>query len=316
MATLDVVLAAAVVLLALAVLVLLFVVSGGDRQQIHPDHLRAQFGDALRDLELDSTAGQIESHAREMRSIHGDIEQMLRTPQHRGGFGEEQLEVILADQLPPDMFGVRKAVVGNKTPDAYIETAEGKVCIDSKFPLDQYETYLDAESGSEEAARAKREFRNAVEGQLEKIHEDYVRPEKGTAGFAFAFIPSEGVYYHLVTAEYDLLREFSKRGVQVVSPLTFGHKLELIKAGVHARRLSRQAEQVESRLQQLSRRFETFADEWSTFMRHVSNAKNKADDADAEFDRLRAEFDRIEDLAPEDGDPGDGRTVDGARTED
>lgn len=316
MATLDVVLAAAVVLLALAVLVLLFIVPGGERQQLHPDHLRAQFGDALRDLELDSTAGQIENHAREMRAIHGDIEQMLQTPQHRGGFGEEQLEVILEDQLPPDMYGVRKAVVGNKTPDAYIETAEGKVCIDSKFPLDQYETYLDAEPGSDDAARAKREFRNAVEGQLEKIHTDYVRPEKDTAAFAFAFIPSESVYYHLVTEEYELLREFSKRGVQVVSPLTFGHKLELIKAGVHARRLSQQAEQVQSRLQQLSRRFTEFADEWSTFMRHISNAKNKADDADAEFDRLRAEFDRIEDLAPEDDATGEESALDRAPTED
>ena len=304
MPTLDVVLAAAVVLLAIAVLVLLFVVPGdSQQQQLHPDHLRAQFGDALRELELDSTAGQIESHAREMRTIHGDIEQMLRTPQHRGGFGEEQLEVILEDQLPPDMYGVRKAVVGNKTPDAYIETAEGKVCIDSKFPLDQYETYLDADPGSDAAARAKREFRNAVEGQLDKIRADYVRPEKGTAAFAFAFIPSESVYYHLVTEEYGLLREYSKDGVQVVSPLTFGHKLELIKAGVHARRLSRQAEQVQSRLQQLKRRFTTFADEWDTFMRHITNAKNRADDADAEFDRLRSEFDRIEDLAPDDREP-------------
>lgn len=301
MPTLDVYLAAAVVILAIAVLVLLFVVPGTD-QQVHPDHLRAQFGDALRDLDLDRTAGQIENHAREMRQVHGDIEQLLRTPQHRGGFGEEQLEVILRDQLPPGMFGIRESVVGNKVPDAYIETAEGKLCVDSKFPLDQYEAYLDADPGSQAADRAKREFRNAVEGQLEKIHQDYVRPEAGTAEFAFAFIPSESVYYHLVTKEYDLLRAFSKKGVQVVSPLTFGHKLELIKAGVHARRLSQQAEQVQGRLQQLRRRFDAFADEWGTFMRHIRNAKNKADDVDGEFDRLHSAFDRIEDLAPADDD--------------
>jgi DNA recombination protein RmuC len=300
MPTLDVYLAAAVVLLALAVLVLLFVVPGRDGQQLHPDHLRAQFGATIRELNLDSTAGQIETHAREMREIHGDIEQMLRTPQHRGGFGEEQLEVILQDQLPPDMYGVREAVVGNKTPDAHIETSEGVICIDSKFPLDQYEAYLEADPESEEAARAKRAFRAAVEGQLSKVAEDYVRPEAGTAAFAFAFIPSESVYYHLVTTEYGLLREFSRRGVQVVSPLTFGHKLELIKAGVHAKRLSQEAAQVQDRLQTLRGRFEAFGDEWSTFMRHVTNAKNKADDADAEFDRLRDEFDRIDDLAPVD----------------
>lgn len=312
MPTLDVYLAAAVVLLALAVLVLLFVVPGADstRHQLDPDTLRAQFGDAIRELELDSTAGQIESHAREMRVVHGDIEQMLRTPQHRGGFGEEQLEVILQDQLPPDTFGVREAVVGSRVPDAHIETAEGTICVDSKFPLDQYEAYLDAEPGSEAAERAKRQFRGAVETQLEKIERDYVRPEAGTAAFAFAFIPSESVYYHLVTEEYDLLREFSKRGVQVVSPLTFGHKLELIKAGVHARRLSAQAEQVQERLQNLRRRFDRFDETWDKFIGHINNAHNRAADADAAFERLRDEFDRIDDLAPEE------HELDGASAED
>jgi DNA recombination protein RmuC len=233
-----------------------------------------------------------------MKQFHSDVEQMLRTPQHRGSFGEQQLETILADQLPPDMYGVREAVVGNRRPDAYVETTEGVVCIDSKFPLEAFERYVDAD-GDDEAERHRREFARAVESQLDKIRSDYVRPEDGTAEFAFAFIPSERVYYHLVAEEYDLLRAYAAEGVQVVSPLTLTGKLDLVRAGVHARRLSEQAEEVQSRLRRLARRFDDFGEEWSTFRTHIRNAKNKADDADAEFGRLREEFDRIEGLSGE-----------------
>jgi len=310
MATLDLVLAAAVLVLAGAVVVLAL---RSRRGGVDRATLEASIGGAISDVGLDSTAGQIERHASEMKAIHGDIEKLLKTPQARGGFGEVQLETILADQLPPDMYGVRESVVGGKRPDAYVETAEGIICIDSKFPLEAFERYVDAEDDGE-AARHARDFASAVEGELEKIRADYVRPEEGTAEFAFAFIPSERVYYHLLAEEYDLLREYAAEGVQVVSPLTLTGKLDLVRAGVHARKLSERAEEVQGRLRRLARRFDDFADEWSTFRTHIRNAKNKADDADAEFGRLREEFDRIEGLSGDGA--ADGLTADGATGED
>ena len=310
MATLDLVLAAAVLVLGGALLLLLLRQGGDDDDDgIDETALRSSMSEAISELGLDGTASQIELHAREMKSFHADVERMLRTPQARGGFGEVQLEVILGDQLPEDMYGVREAVVGSKVPDAHVRTPEGTICIDSKFPLEAFERHLDADD-EDEAARHAREFARAVESQLEKIRADYVRPEDGTAEFAFAFIPSERVYYHLVTEEYDMLSEYATDGVQVVSPLTLTQKLELVRAGVHARKLSEQAEAVQERLRRLGRRFEAFEDDWSTLARHVENAKNKAEDVDAEFGRLRSEFDRIDGLSAEEPASG-GRAVEG-----
>lgn len=298
MATHELLLAGAVLLLGAALLILLL---RRDDDGVDPTQLRASMSEAIADLGLDGTASQIEVHAREMKAFHSDVERMLRTPQARGGFGEVQLETILADGLPEDMYGVREAAVENLRPDAHVRTPEGVICIDSKFPLEAFERYVEADE-DEERARQKRAFASAVESQLEKIREDYVRPEAGTTDFAFAFIPSERVYYHLVTEEYDLLREYAGEGVQVVSPLTLTQKLDLVQAGVHAKRLSEQAEQVQDQLRRLGRRFDAFEDDWDTFMTHVGNAKNKADDADAALDRLREEFDRIEGLSGDEPD--------------
>lgn len=101
---------------------------------------------------------------------------------------------------------------------------------------------------SQEKERFKHDFRKDVQSHLNKIAEDYVCPEAGSAEFAFAYIPSEAVYYSSANEEFEMLRDYAKRGVQVVSPLTLSHKIELIKAGVHAKKLSEDAENVKKEL--------------------------------------------------------------------
>ncbi|MFC7044517.1 DNA recombination protein RmuC [Halobacteriaceae archaeon GCM10025711] len=302
---LETALAGAILFVSLLILVLVWRLRGAVRSDPGPDtdQLVAALSTTWREMELDRTVGQIELHASEMQQLHTDIRQMLRTPRERGEFGEQQLDVILSDHLPPEMYGIREQVVDGKTPDAHIRSSAGRICIDAKFPLDNYERYVETDD-PDEAERYRRAFASDVEGQLQKIAQDYVRPEAGTTDFAFAFIPSEGVYYHLVTEEYDMLRAFTRQGVQVVSPLTFGHKLELIRADVQAQKLSEQAETIRERLQGLDARFRDLEEEWQTLHRHLRNAKNKADDVDRQYESLRAEFDRIEEPATAEADGG------------
>ena len=260
---------------------------------VDADTLSAALSRTWRSEGFDRALTDVERHAEQLESLHTDIAGMLRSPQARGEFGEVQLETLLADHLPPDMFGVRESVVDGKTPDAHIRSTAGTICIDAKFPLEQYQRAVDAET-AELRDRHHRKFAAAVDRQLEKIASDYVRPAAGTTDFAFAFIPSEAVYYHLVTEEYELLRSYTKRGVQVVSPLTFGGKLELIKADVQAQQLTEQAEEIRERLQRLGRRFVGLDDEWETLLRHVQNAAKRAEDVESRYRGLREEFERIE----------------------
>lgn len=111
-----------------------------------------------------------------------------------------------------------------KTSEVLIRSTAGAFCIHSKFPLVNYRKMIET-TQPEELERAKTRFLKDVDGQLRKICEDYVCPEKGSAEFAFAYIPSEGVYWFLTTEAFDLLNDYTKRGVQVVSPLTLAHKV-------------------------------------------------------------------------------------------
>jgi DNA recombination protein RmuC len=133
---------------------------------------------------------------------------------------------------------------------------------------------------------------------ISKIADDYVCPGSGSAEFAFAFIPSEGVYHFLVTEAYDALHSYTLRGVRAVSPLTLSHQVELIKAGVHARKLTEQAEKIGDDIIRLSQRFSEVDKNWQVFYEtHLRNAERKAEELDKSYQRLREEFDKISRLS-------------------
>lgn len=240
--------------------------------------------------------GELSLHAKEIKEVHRSLERILRVPLERASLGEIALETILSDQLPPDMFGIRKKVLDGKIPDAYIKSTVGIICIDSKFPLENYRKMLESEDPKEKEVY-RISFLRDVKLHLEKVANDYVCPEKGSAEFAFAYIPSESVYWFLVNFAFDMLRDYVKRGVQVVSPLTLAHKIELIKAGVHAKKLSEEAERVSKILLELSRRFEKIDKIWNTFYStHLKNLTGKAEELDLAYKSLREEFNKISKL--------------------
>ena len=277
-----------VILLLIALIYLVL-----SRGKIEPESLEVAVVKAVQQAGLEQTVGRLEAYARDIRHDYRSLDRMLRVPTERGALGEIALEKILTDQLPPDMFGIRQRIFNGEIPDAYIKSTSGYIIIDSKFPLDNYRRLRETRD-SQTRAQLSRRFLQDVRGHLEKIATAYIRPEKGSAAFAFAFIPSEGVYYFLVTHGYDLLREYAKKGVQVVSPLTLAHKIELIRAGVHARRLSEQAEQVRNDIIDLSRRFASVDEAWRVFYgTHFRNAANKADEIDEAYRQVRQAFDSI-----------------------
>jgi DNA recombination protein RmuC len=283
----EILLAAVILLLGL----LIFLVIRGRR--VKPSDLKNVMSSTWTEMGLDQKIGSIDTHAREIKESYRSFEQMLRVPKERASFGELALETILADQLPPDMYGIRETVFDGKRPDAHIKSTEGVVCIDSKFSLDNYGRMLATEDPAEKQ-RFKKDFVADVRRCLDKIALDYVCPDRGSAEFAFAYIPSESVYYFLLSEAYETLLEYVKGGVQVVSPLTFSAKIELIRAGVQAKKLSEKADEVKNDLITISRRFAEVDDKWRLlYETHLKNTVDRAADLDKSYKKLKDEFDRI-----------------------
>jgi len=278
------------VVIALLVVLILLITR---RKEVGPSDVEAAVSGSWIRLGLADRISAVEEQARQIRDSYRSFEQLLRVPTERGSFGELALETILSDQLPPDMFTIRKRVFDGKVPDGTIRSTVGMICIDAKFPLENYRQIVEATRPSEEQS-GERAFERDVRAHLDKIAVDYVKPEKGSAEFAFAYIPSESVYYHLLSRHPDMLREYAKRGVQVVSPLTLTTKVEMIKAGVYSQHLSENARRLRDDIRSLARVFSDLDESWHVFYAtHLRNAVARAEDVDHRYAALKREFGRV-----------------------
>ena len=294
------VLVVAVLLLVLFVLIVLLKVSGKlERVSVDQEAIKGAVATCWKELGIDQDIGVIKTRANDILRATQSLESLFRVVRGRGEYGEFQLEQILKDILSPQCVHIRERIpkIG-KIPDAYITTPNGMLCIDSKFPLDNYRKMLEAtDEKLKEMFAAK--FRKDVKTHIEKIKTDYVKPEDGTTPFAFGFIPSEAVYQYLTECEMDLVAEAAKENVLLVSPATLAINLNLLAVGLKAIEISEKAEQIQKNLAKLSASLEEVEASWNTLYTHLRNAYGKAEELDKKYDRLKITFEQVATLEEE-----------------
>ncbi len=121
--------------------------------------------------ELKSTGQRIAQVGAEI----GELTDILRSPKLRGDFGEFELENMIRDVIPPDHYEI-KAQINGALADAAISLKEGLLCIDSKFPLDNYRRAVDPAFSEEERQSAEKAFEVDVRGHVETIASKYIVP--------------------------------------------------------------------------------------------------------------------------------------------
>ncbi len=122
------------------------------------------------------------------------LQNILSNKQSRGSFGEVQLENIVNDSLPKSSFEFQHTLSNNKRVDCLVKMPgpPGNICIDSKFPLEAWKSYLDSKNEDDRTLFLKK-LNNDVEKHIKDIAEKYIIPGE-TADSAVMFLPSESIY--------------------------------------------------------------------------------------------------------------------------
>jgi len=151
-----------VLLWAILLLLLALVALTYRRGRLHLSDVESALAKVWRESGLDTRIGELTTHVKDIRDAHRSIERMLRVPVERAAIGEVGLEAILADQVPPDMYGIRQRCLDGKVPDAFIRSTVGIICIDSKFPLDNYARMVTVEDARERDGLRKQFLRDVI----------------------------------------------------------------------------------------------------------------------------------------------------------
>ena len=241
---------------------------------------------------LDGTAAQMLARANDLARL----EQALRPPKARGGFGELLLENLLRDRLPLSHYSMQHTFSSGERVDAVVRVGQ-LIPVDSKFPLDNYERIVNAESENEQVLHEKA-FARDVRHHIDAIAQKYIRPSEGTYDFAFMYIASEAVYYELACGKSGQILDYAhQRRVFPVSPSTFTAYLQVIALGLRGMQIEQRAEEVMAYVAELGKDFDRFVDDFETVGTHLGHAQKKYVEADKRLGKLGDRLDRaIEDV--------------------
>jgi DNA recombination protein RmuC len=213
-----------------------------------------------------------------------EFQRLLQSPKLRGDFGEFTLEQMLRDLLPSEHYECQ-APIGTGRVDALVRTPYGALCIDCKFPLDNFRRALQE---TEPAARdaAMKQFYSDVKARIREIADRYILPPQ-TLDVAFMFVPAENVYYEVI-GRPELLVFGREHHVVPVSPNTIYAYIQALAVGFRGMKIQEEARRVQEILAQLSTRFDKFQDHFNMVGKHLDNAKSQFERAMRDVERFDA----------------------------
>jgi len=223
---------------------------------------------------LEASASQIQEMGKEVSALNS----LLHAPKLRGNFGEYLLASLLKDTLPPQNFSLQYKFSDGSAVDAIIRLGKNIIPVDSKFPLESYERYLTAQD-SESKKKARTDFSRSVRQRVDEISRKYIRPEEGTFDFALMYVPSESVYYEILTNDtkknWELFEYSMKNRTIPVSPNTFYAYLMSVVYGLKGMKIEERAENIIKKVTGLQKNFSDFSSELAVLGHHISNTAAK-----------------------------------------
>ncbi len=246
---------------------------------------------------VDEATAQLNERAKDFQRF----EQMLRPPKARGGVGELLLTKLLADVLPVETFALQHGFRSGERVDAVIRLDGALIPIDAKFPLDNFQRFVEAEDEVTRELHAKT-FARDVKGHIDAIAQKYIRPEEGTYEFAFMYLPTEGVYYELVCnrigGDANPVEHAQRRKVFPVSPNTFYTYLLTLAQGLKGLQIEEHAREVMAYVAELNHDFARFKADYDVVGKHLGNAQTKYAESERRLSRFETQLERAAESEP------------------
>ena len=238
-------------------------------------------------------------HLAEMGKDLRSLQDILRAPKVRGGFGEQLLESLLGNVLPSSDFELQHAFTGGEKVDAAIRLPGGLVPVDAKFPLENFQRILTAQ-GEDELRRARKAFRDDVRRHGGNIASRYIRPAEGTLDLALMYVPAENVYYEAFvlgegrSESDDLWQDVISQRVFPVSPNTFSLYLSTLHMGLRGMRVEEGARRIVAELASLKGELQGFRESFDLLARHLTNAAKNMEEARGRLERFEWKLGHVE----------------------
>ncbi len=203
---------------------------------------------------LENTNKNVGDIASELKTLQS----VLQNPKQRGVLGEFYLAQILENVLPVGTYELQYKIADGLVVDAVIKMDDRLLPLDSKFPLENYNRLLEADSETKTALT--KAFKEDVKKRIDETAK-YINPNKGTLDQALMFIPSEAIYYDLLANKVgvgavsgrNLMQYGLEKKVTIVGPSTLAAMLQTISQGLRSLEIHKDTEKIRKNIEQLQK---------------------------------------------------------------
>src|SRR6185369_1888196 len=119
------------------------------------------------------------------------VQDFLLSAKKRGTIGEQIMEEMLKQSLPPHMYSLQYRFRSGEIVDAIIKLGDRILAMDSKFSMENYRAYINAET-DELRDVARKLFIKDIKKRIDEIARKYVIPSENTFDFALMYVPADG----------------------------------------------------------------------------------------------------------------------------
>ena len=153
--------------------------------------------------------------------------------------GEIQLENLLSNVLPPELFSMQYSFSNGEQVDAIVKVGKYIIPIDAKFSLDNYNKMIESEN-KDELVDLEKKFKSDIKNRIDETAK-YIRPNEKTTDYAYMFIPADGLYQDLLNSrvgslkinQRDLVNYAYEKKVMIVSPMSLFPMLQITVKALH-----------------------------------------------------------------------------------
>ena len=242
---------------------------------------------------IDEAQKKIDSLSSEIVSLQS----VLTDKKTRGIFGEVNLNYILTSvfgEKRGSVYDIQHTMSNGSIADSILFAPEplGTICIDSKFPLENYERMTDKNLSVAEREAAAKLFKMDVKKHIDAIASKYIIPGE-TAEEAIMFLPAEAIFAEINAYHPDLLTYSYNKRVWITSPTTLMSTLTIIQVVLKNMERDKYAQVIHVELNKLSREFMKYRERWDKLSRSIDTVTKDIKEINITTEKITKRFDSI-----------------------
>jgi len=230
----------------------------------------------------------------EMKNI-SSFQEIFRTPKLRGEWGEANLEYILSEFFPKELYIKNYTFSSGAQVEFAIRLPNKKLLpVDAKFFSDNFKKLKEAKT-DEEKNTWRKKFIQDIKFNINEISSKYINPSENTVDFALMFIPAEAIFYEIMFGlkEEDIANYARSKKIILTSPNTIYLTLRTILDWYKDIQVSQKTQEILKRLNKIQIDAEKLAEDFKKLGSHLRNATSAYENSEKRLSLFSQRVERL-----------------------